>query len=325
MKTILITGATGFLGQHLVQRLRESEPNAKLRLLLRKPGAETGDTAVEHLKGDVTDPASVRAAAENCDEIYHLAGIVLRDPKDAWRLHDVHTQGTRHVCDAVLDAGVKRVVIVSSSGTIALGPDPTPRDETAPYALEIARRWPYYESKIYAEKLAFWYARERQAPIVVVNPSLLLGPGDERRSSTKDVELFLQEKIPAVPTGGLNLVDARDAAHGLVLAMQKGREGERYLLGGPNWTFKEWMQHVESISGVRAPRMQPSLKMSLLGARLLRKISPLWGGTFPMDDASIEMSSYFWYIDSSKARNELGFTTRDPKETLSDTIDYLRR
>jgi nucleoside-diphosphate-sugar epimerase len=325
MKSILVTGATGFLGRHLVQQLKASESEARIRVLCRGASPWDADAQVETVHGDITNPADVDRAAAGASEIYHLAGIVSRDPRAAPLLYQTHIEGTRHVCEAARQHGVQRIVLVSSSGTIAVGREPVVHDENSGYQHEVVGEWPYYLSKIVAEKLALSYFAAYQAPVVIVNPSLLLGPGDDRSSSTHDAALFLRGQILAIPLGGLNFVDARDAAAGLIAAMRSGKPGERYLLGGPNWTFREFIQHLSEVSGVRAPKMQPSLKMQLMSARLLRRLMPLVGKSFPLDDVSIKMSALFWYCDTRKARAELGFTTRDPIETLKDTVDDLRR
>ena len=324
MKTILITGSTGFLGKHLVEQLLAAEPEARLRLLCRSTGPDVESDRIEVVKGDILDRESVRRAAEGVTEIYHLAGLVEREPNDAWRLFNVHIEGTRNVCEVMRDMPEAKAVFASTSGVCAVGRDPAELDETAPYAQEVVWDWPYYTSKIYAEKLAMWYVQHRKLNIVHVNPSLLLGPGDDRRSSTRDVEMFLEGQIKVIPLGGLNLVDVRDVAQGCILAMQKGRPGERYLLGGANMTFYEWLRRAAKISGVRAPKMMVPLPVSVWGARVLRKVLPLFGRRFDLDDASVRMSAVYWYCNSQKARTELGFTTRDPDVTLRDTISYLR-
>jgi dihydroflavonol-4-reductase len=326
MKTILVTGSTGFLGRHLVERLKQSDPAARLRLLCRDGHAwPVSGGGVEVVPGDVTSAEDVLRAAEGAKEIYHLAGIVDREGKNYWRQYTTHVEGTRNVCEAIRRHGVGKAVHVSSSGTIAVSREPEFHEETAAYKNEIVAEWPYYLSKIYAEKLALRYVREEQLPLVVVNPSLLLGPGDDRLSSTRDMALFLDGQIPVIPTGGLNLVDARDAAAGLVAAMEHGRPGERYLLGGVNLTFHEWMRIVAKVSGVPAPRFMVPPPLSLVGARVLRKVLPIAGRKFELDDASVKMSALFWYCNSSKARRELGFETRDAAETIRDTVSYLRR
>jgi len=323
MKSILITGATGFLGKHLAEQLKAAEPDSRLRLLRRGPSASEG-SPVEIIPGDVTSREDVLQTAEGVTEIYHLAGVVSRNPKKKWLLYQTHVEGTRNVCEAARKHGVQRVVHVSSSGTIAVSKGPTVHDENSGYKHEIVGAWPYYLSKIFAEKLALSYYAQHHVPVVVVNPSLLLGPGDDRHSSTYDVSLFLRGQILAVPLGGLNFLDARDAAQGLVAAMRSGRPGERYLLGGVNWSFREFLDCLSKVSGVRGPTLQPSLGLSLASAHLLRRLMPLVGKSFPLDDVSIEMSALFWYCDSTKARKELGFQTRDPVETLMDTVNYIR-
>lgn len=321
MTSVLVTGATGFLGKHLVTLLR---PEVRLRLLCRGASPWDGDSGVEVVRGDIEDREAVRRAMEGVEQAYHLAGVVSRDPRDAEKLYRIHVEGTRHVCEAALEARARKLVVVSSSGTIAVGPRPVEHDETSGYKNEVVGEWPYYLSKIFAEKLALWYAENRQLPVVVVNPSLLLGPGDDRGSSTGDVALFLDGQILALPLGGLSFVDARDAAAGLVAAMEKGRCGERYLLGGPNWTFREMIQVTARLAGRRSPSRAMPLEVSVWGARALRVLYRVAGQEYRLDDASIRMSAMFWYCNTEKARSELSFRTRDPEETLRETIDYLR-
>ena len=324
MKTILVTGATGFLGKHLIAHLRRTEPATRLRLLCRSSWSGALPRLVEVVLGNITSQSDVDHATKNVDEIYHLAGIVQRDPKDAGLLYETHLEGTRHVCEAMVRHGVSKAVFVSTSGTVAVGHTPIERDETAGFAIETVSKWPYYTSKIDAEKLALRYVEEAKLPIVIVNPSLLLGPGDDRLSSTGDIALLLEGQIMAVPTGGLNLADARDVAAGVVNAIRLGRVGERYLLGGVNWTFQEWITRTAQVADVQAPRIKPPLWLALGGAKLLRAAMPLIGREFKVDTKSIEMSACYWYCNTAKARKELGFTIRDPMITLCDTVDYIR-
>jgi dihydroflavonol-4-reductase len=324
MKSILVTGATGFLGRHLVNRLKATEPGAQLRLLARGQTPWDGDSSTEVVRGDITNPEDVRRASNGVDEIYHLAGVVSRSPTQKRALYATHVEGTRNVCEAIRCHQVKKAVVVSSSGTIAVGTEPFAHNEEDGYKVDVVGRWPYYLSKIFAEKLALRYATEVKLPVVVVNPSLILGPGDVHRSSTKDVALFLEGQIMAIPNGGLSFVDVRDAAEGLIAAMQRGRTGERYLLGGPNWTFRELIESTAQIAGKRPPKLQPSLRFSLASARVLRVLLPLIGKAFKLDDESIRMSALFWYCDTTKARKELNFETRDPVQTLRDTVQDIQ-
>lgn len=320
MNRVLITGATGFLGKHLVEQLKAQGTGMALRILARGPTEWDADPSLEIVRGDVLSPDDVKRAAEGATEIYHLAGKVSRNPKDAAVLYRTHIEGARNVCEAARRLNDARIVFVSSSGTIAVSPRPVAHQEDSGYKHEIVAEWSYYLSKIYAEKLALDYQRRFGLHLVVVNPSLLLGPGDDRRSSTGDVALFLQGQIMAVPRGGLNFVDVRDAARGLIAAARLGKPGERYLLGGANWTFQEMIECVAKISGRRPPKLKPSLGFSLWSGRVLRTVFPLLGKSFDLDEASIKMANLFWYCASGKARRELGFETRDPAQTLSDTV-----
>ena len=140
MKTILITGATGFLGTHLVDLLRREEPESRLRLMSRSASVPNGTSGIEAVAGDITNAEQVRRAVEGVDEIYHLAGAVERSPANSWKQYDVHVEGTRHICEAARRSGVKRIVLASSSGTVAVDREPVVRNEdtTDPEGLMVA-------------------------------------------------------------------------------------------------------------------------------------------------------------------------------------------
>lgn len=324
MHTALITGATGFLGRHLVRLLIESDPDVRVKAFSRSRSAEFDSSRVESVRGDITNPTDVESALQGADEVYHLAGVVQRSPADNWSMYRTHVGGTRNLCEALLKHGPRKCVVVSSSGTVAVSREEAVHTEESGYKQTIVHEWPYYLSKIYQEKQAFWYCEHRGLPLVVINPSLLLGPGDDRLSSTNDVRLFLKGQIKTVPSGGLNLVDVRDAAAGTVAAMRKGTVGERYLLAGENLTFREWIVHAAHVARMSHPRVQLPEPVARFGAAALRNLYPIVGKTFELDDATVRMSSLFWYCDATKARHQLGFATRPADETLRDTISYLR-
>ncbi len=323
-KTVLVTGGTGFLGEHLVRELVESG-KYKVRVLARSHAPMLAAMDVEVIRGDVTcDDEELAAALSGCEAVFHLAGFVSRDPDDSQLMMRLHVDGSRRLMYAAKTAGVKRVVLASTSGTIAVAKDDRPRDETAPYATDLVAGWPYYVSKIYQEKTVLRLGDELGIEVVVVNPSLLLGPGDRRMSSTGDVDRFMKKKIPVVPDGGMNFVDVRDAAAATVAALEKGRPGERYLLGGPNWTVEEFFGRLSRIAKVAAPRLKLPAKVQRWGATFLETAYKQVGRDAPVDRQSVEMGEHFWYIDSSKAKRELGFESREPAETLDATVRYLR-
>ena len=215
--------------------------------------------------------------------------------------------------------------MASTSGTIAVTEtgDVVP-DEDWPTPLDIVSRWPYYASKVYQERVALENFAGKGRRLVIMNPSLLLGPGDERLSSTKVVLDFLARKIPTVPKGGLSFVDARDAAAAFRAAMERGAHGERYLLGSANWTFDKFFGRLERITKVPAPFLSLPSKLTLAGARGINSLYKHWKLAPPVEPSEIEMADYFWYLDSTRAHANLGFEPRDPQETLLDTVRYVR-
>jgi len=323
MNRILVTGATGFLGVHLCDLLLEK--GYEIVALCRGDEPALVHKGIRVARGDVLDAASVRAAAEGCTALLHCAGKVSRRPEDAEELYRVHVEGTKITLDACREAGVGRVVLASTSGVVAVSDDPDEiRNEEAPVPIDIIARWPYYRSKLYAERAAF----DRNGPgfeVLAVNPTLLLGPGDERGSSTGDVIKFLERRTPFVPAGGLSFVDVRDAAVGMVLALEKGRAGERYLLSAANMTIEAFFGRLERISGVPAPRLKTprSVLLASAGVRLLERVAKRVPIEPPLDRISAEMAQFYWYVNASKAERELGWNARDPMDTLADTVADL--
>ena len=326
MTAVLVTGATGFLGEHLCRVLVER--GHSVRGLARSRSGVLEDLGIEHVRGDVlSGPELDRALTDSggVSAVFHLAGAVSRDPDDAQRMMRLHVDGTRRVLDRMAAAGVRRMVLASTSGTIGVSKDETILDETAPYAEQLVSGWPYYASKIYQERLAFEHGERLGIEVVAVNPSLLLGPGDRRLSSTGDVRKFIKRQIPVVPDGGISFVDARDAAQATAAALDKGRAGERYLLGGPNWTMKEFFARLGRVAKVAPPRIKLPARWNRWGAALVEEVYRYRDKEPPFDRISVEMSEHFWWIDSRKAETQLGFTARDPQLTLVDTVAYLRQ
>ncbi len=320
----LITGGTGFLGSHLVRQL--TEDGAKdIRVMATSIPDWLVDLGVETFQGSITNADDNKRAVEGISEIYHLAGKVSREREDARSMYDIHVEGTRLLCDAAKAAGVKTIVLASTSGTIAVSEDgEVLPDETSPVPLDIISRWPYYASKTYQEMAALERFQGKGLRLVIMNPSLLLGPGDDRLSSTKVILDFMARKISAVPTGGVSFVDARDAARTFQMAMKKGRHGERYLLGAANWTFSKFFGRLERLTKIAAPRFALPSRIAITGASLIDSLFKQWDFASPVEPGAIEMAQYFWYLNCSKAARELTFRPRDPGETLHDTVAYLR-
>jgi dihydroflavonol-4-reductase len=325
----LVTGGTGFLGAHLVSGLARSGRAGAARdvrvLVQSTPPRWLSDLGVEIVRGSITKAEDVGRAVEGVERIYHLAGMVSHKPSDGHRMYAVHVDGTRLLGEAAVKAGVKRILMSSTSGTIAASTradDMPDEDSVAP--LEVIARWPYYTSKLYQEETARRVCGDK-VELVTVNPSLLLGPGDDRLSSTRPVLQFLSREIIMTPPGGLNFVDARDVAALLPVAMDRGVPGERYLVGGYNWSFEELFGRLERLSKVAAPRFKARGPLPLLATRAQAAVYRHWGRRVPVEPQSVEMAEHFWYFDSGKAARQLGFEPRDATDTLFDTVQYIRR
>jgi dihydroflavonol-4-reductase len=324
--TTLVTGGTGFLGAHLV-RMLASQNKGRLRVLVQSaPPTWLKDRSLdlEIVAGSVTSADDVARAVAGVDQIYHLAGMVSHRSDDAHRMYAVHVDGTRLVCEAAARAGVTRILVASTSGTVAVSrrADDVADEETPP-PVYIIGRWPYYASKLYQEEAAR-RACAGKVELVTVNPSLLLGPGDDRLSSTRPIVQFLAREILLVPAGGLNVVDARDVAAILPTVMARGTAGGRYLLGAVNWTFAEFFGRLERLTKIPGPRLKVAGELPHLAARAQAAVFKKLGRRVAIDPESVDMAQYYWYLDAGKAARELGFIPRDPADTLRETVDYVR-
>lgn len=322
-KKILITGGTGFLGAHLVRQFLDAGAK-NLRVMASSVPEWMTDVGCEPFAGSVTNREDVAAATKNCEAIYHLAGKVSFAYDGAAQMNKIHVEGTRLLCEAAKENAVKNFILASSSGTSAISETAEIVDESYPQPVEILTKWAYYASKYYQEKTARQVFQDKGERLVILNPSLLLGAGDDRLSSTNIVLEFMAQKFPYTPSGGINFVDARDAATAFLHALDRGEHGERYLLGAANWTVAEFFGRLERLSGVRAPMLKVPKKLAIAGSNFISSVYKQLNKSAPFEASEVEMGEYFWYFDSAKAEEELGFTTRDPQETLNDTVKYLR-
>lgn len=334
MSRFLVTGATGFLGSHLVAALLQAKHEV-VALVRRDPakGSANGSAngspqqQIHYHVGDILDRASLEGAFQGCDAVFHCAGLVSRDPLDADKLHRIHVEGTRNVLEMGRAAGVRRAIVASTSGVVAVSENASKiRDESHSAPLEIIGAWPYYRTKWFAELAAF----ETRAPgfeVVCVNPTLLLGPGDLRGSSTRDVADILEGRLLAIPGGGLSFVDVRDAAMAMIAAWERGTDGSRYLVAAQNLTLVDFAKKISRIAGVKLPMLHlPSnRKMASLAAELLVQLRGISDMVPKVDRVTLEMAQVFWYVDPKRAIDELGWTFRDPMTTLADTIEDLER
>jgi nucleoside-diphosphate-sugar epimerase len=320
---VLVTGATGFLGSALLPIL--AAQGHRLRVMARGDASAAEALGAEVVRASLQDREAVRRALDGIDAVEHLAGQVSFAAKDPAALYDLHVQCTRTLLEDAHAAGVKRFVLASSSGTVAISREEKVHTEDDPHPIAVVARWPYYLSKIFQEKTALRFHRDTGFPVVVLNPSLLLGPGDARLSSTNVVFKFLERRIPAMPGGGLSFVDVRDAAACFAVALSRGRPGERHLVGAANMSFAEFFGRLSRLSGVAPPSLRLPPKMTVAGAKLLERFHAWRGSEPPLAAEEVEMGERFFWLDAAKARRELGFAPRDPQETLHETVAWLDR
>ena len=318
---VLVTGGSGFLGRALLPVLVRA--GHEVRALARGDVEDAAALGVEVVRGALEDRGSVRTALAGVEAVVHLAGRVDFDPTDPAALYRLHVEGTRTLLEDALAAGASRFLLASSSGTIGVSEEPREATEADDYPIALVASWPYYLSKIYQEKVALRFHRDTGFPVVVLNPSLLLGPGDARLTSTDVVFKFLERRVPSMPGGGLSFVDVRDAAAAFAAAVGRGRPGERYLLGGANMSFAEFFARLARLSGVPAPRVRLPSGAGVAAARLLERFHAWRESEPPVSTAEVEMGERYWYVNAARARTELGFAPRDPQETIFETWRYV--
>jgi dihydroflavonol-4-reductase len=321
--TILVTGGTGFLGSHIARKLVQR--GKRVKILLRKTSRTSNieDIDAERVYGDILDVDSVKEAFKGCDTLYHVAGLVSSKKADYKKMEDINVKGTINVLSAALEAGVKKAVYTSS--VVAIGVDPSGgiAEEETPFTLEDIGIQ-YVNTKYYAEKEAL-KLYEKGLPLVILNPSLVIGAGDIYLSTTSFILWYCKKKFPGYIDGGGNFVDVEDVAEGHILAAEKGRLGERYILGNKNLSIKELFSLLERVVGIPSPKRKIpyflALTTGFIAERILRVPSPNFAF---LDADSAKLVRLHWYFDSSKAMRELGFSQTPIEETLEKTVKWFK-
>lgn len=314
MARVLVTGGTGFIGQHLVKALVERGDQVVLLRRNRSNVRPLEGLPIEHAIGDVTDPASLKAAIRGCDTVFHVAALISYRRRDNL-MPKINVEGTRHVVEAALEAGVKRFVHTSSVAAIGYSEDGRPIDETAPF------NWPdagYMLTKKGAEEeVQKGVAKGLSA--VITNPASVYGPG-----STGNSNKAFTQAVPGYPEGGMAVVDVDDVVQGLLAAEAKGRVGERYILASENLHWRELFAKIAKAMNRRPPGPILPGVMPVLGA-VLENVGD-WLGQEPLLTRDmVRMSNLFCYYDNTKAVRELGLTFRPFDETVARTAEWVKQ
>jgi len=322
-KLALVTGANGFVGSHVVRALLAR--GGRVRVLVRE-NADVRALAgldVEVMLGDLRYFDSVERVVAGCDEVYHVAAdyrLWLTDPAS---MYATNLEGTQHVLRAATRAGVSRIVHTSTVGALGIPHGGIGREDT-PSSLA-AMTGHYKRSKYMAEQAALEAARAG-APVVIVNPSTPIGALDFKPTPTGRIIVdFLNRRMPAYVETGLNIVDVKDVARGHLLAAERGRIGEKYILGGENLTLKEFLGRLAAISGLPAPMMRIPYAVAFgyaLGAEAVARTVTRRAPRASLTE--VRMSRKRMFFDSSKARVELGYSHGPIDPALTAAIEFFR-
>jgi dihydroflavonol-4-reductase len=319
-----VTGATGFLGSHVARVL--AEQGAHLRLLVR-PSSDLrniADLNAERVEGDLRDPASIERALAGCDALFHVAAdyrLWVRDPEQMYRSN---VEGTRALLDAARKHGVRRVVYTSSVATMGFSSNGTLADENSPVSLADMIGH-YKRSKFMAEQVAFEAARSG-VDVVVINPTTPIGERDLKPTPTGRIVVdFLKRKFPAYVDTGLNLVDATECARGHIQALEKGRAGERYILGGENLTLKQILDRLSAITGLPSPRVKLPYVFALAAGVVDETVTGRILGREPRATiGAVRMGRKKMFITSAKAERELGWRSVPVDDALRRSVEWFR-
>ena len=324
-----VTGASGFIGANLVHELLAR--GHRVKVLLRGTSDTRGLAGAEYerVPGEVGDRDTLRAAMRGCDWCFHVAANYHLWLRDYRPMYAANVDGTRNVIEAAAQAGCSRIVYTSTVGCIGLPQKKdgrlVPTDETAPVA-EAQMSSHYKLSKWRAEQVALELAA-KGLPVVIVNPSAPVGPRDVKPTPTGEVIVdFLNRNMPAYLDTGLNWVHVRDVAAGHVLAAEKGRVGERYILGQAegNWTMREAFAVLENLTGVPAPRMQVPYAVALGAAYASEAVSYFTHRPPKAPLAGVRMAKHKMFFNPAKAIRELGLPQTPPGQALADAVQWFR-
>lgn len=320
----LVTGGTGFVGSHLVRVLLER--GEQVRCLVRSTSRRDNleGLELEFVTGDLRDLDSLRQAVKGAQVVYHCAADYRLWSKDPNEMYQSNVEGSNNVMQAAFDKNVERVVYTSTVGCLGLNNDGTPANEETPVTIEDMIGH-YKRSKFLAEeKVREWAARG--LPVVIVNPSTPVGELDIKPTPTgKIIVDFLRGKMFGYVDTGMNLIDVRDCAEGHVLAAEKGRAGERYILGGRNVTLKEIFDMLASVTDVRSP----TLKVPHWVAETYARLENIWSISIARREPdvpleSVQMSRHKMWFDPSKAIRELGLPRNPVEGALERAVNWFR-
>lgn len=324
-----VTGASGFVGSNLVHELEAQGHSVKALLRPHADIRGLEGSQYEFVEGDLADRRFLTEAIRGCDWCFHVAATYSLWMRNYQPMYAANVEGTRNVLQAAADAGCSRIVYTSTVGCIGL-PDPAtgdvhPTNEQCYASLEQMTNH-YKRSKWQAEQVAIQLA-EKGMPIVIVNPTAPIGPRDVKPTPTGRVIVdFLNRAMPGYVDTGLNWVHVRDVCQGHILAADRGRVGERYILGHAqgNWTLQHAFGVLQELTGIPAPKMKVPYWVALTAAYFNEGFAAVTGVAPKAPLGGVRMAKYKMFFDPSKAINELGLPQTPPEQALKDAVDWFR-
>jgi dihydroflavonol-4-reductase len=319
----LVTGATGFVGGAVVRALVRRGDDVRI---LARAGADLQnlqDLTVERFEGDLRDQASLHKSLAGCGQLYHIAAHYALWAKDPSIFYDVNVTGTKNLLEAAREVGTERIVYCSTIGAIGLPPEGGLGTEETPVSLE-QMAGHYKRSKYLAEQEVLKLARAG-LPVVIVNPSAPVGAGDVKPTPTGQVIVdYMKGRMPAYIETGMNIVDVDDVAAGHLLAMEKGRVGERYILGNKNLMLREVFEILSRITGIKGPSIKLPRLAILPLAHLNLWLSNMTGQAPRIPLEGVRMAKYKMHYDCNKAIRELGIPQTPPEIALEKAVRWFR-
>lgn len=319
---VLVTGANGFLGAWLTKRLLAEGHETYALIRKNSDLSELEGTAPNYLYGDVTDKASLLAACKDKDVVFHLAGVIAYKQADRALMDKVNVGGTRNIVDVCAELHVPQLLHLSSVVAVGASFKPHALNEDSPYNISHLNLG-YFETKKQAEDIVVQAVRDNRIRAVCVNPSTIYGFGDAKKGSRKTQVKVANESFPFYTSGGVNIVAVEDVVEGILLALQKGRNGERYILANENMTIKDLFQKIAACAGVQPPRIyMPNWLLHTIG---------FTGDQLQKFDVNIGVSSenaytatMFHWFESAKAQRELGFKPTSSDRAIENSVRWMK-
>ena len=319
-----ITGATGFVGAHVARAL--AAQGAELRLLVRptSPLENIAELRAETVTGDLREPESLKKAMQGCEFAFHVAAdyrLWVRDPEEMYK---ANVEGTRAIIEAAQASGVRRVIYTSSVATMGFTRDGHIATEESPVSIQDMVGH-YKRSKFMAEEIALEAGR-KGADVVVVNPTTPIGEYDIKPTPTGRIVVdFLKRKFPAYVDTGLNLADVKEVARGHLLAMEKARPGERYILGGENLTLKQILDKLAAMTGLPSPKMKVPHAVAMGFAVFDQLLTGVVMGKEPRATIdAVKMGRKKMFASSAKADRELGYRSLPVEDALRRAVEWFQ-